>query len=736
MKKHLLSAFGFFCLALNITAQEERPANLRHPCNTFEAMEEGFLANPKLKAQFEASQAQFEIDYQKALQDKANNKNAKVAIPTYTIPVVFHIMGPQSVTDQVFVNLVSYFNRDFAMAGSDTTSINPAFKSIFSDSGIRFALAKRDPNGNCTNGIIRHNSDNIYWSQSSPAYNYSGTGTNRWPTNKYLNIYIVECISSMTYSCPTTGGAYIGGYTYLPGSTPYTSNGNMGDAIVLLRNQLAQGNPLDSRTISHEIGHWLNLLHTFGSSNNPKFNSPSDPGPSSCTSDQVNDTPPTGGYFSFCPAATTYTRDCSNLPNYENIMDYASCPKMFTDGQIARMTTALNSSTGGRNNLWTASNYTATGISSAFTCSPVANFISNKSNACTGATVTYTSTSFVGNSGGVSWVFQGGTPSTSTSTLQVVTYATPGTYSVSITATNSTGSNVKNATSYVNVVNGTGGNQVPLVADFEGATLPSSITVTNENAGSPGWIQHASNGANSTSKSIYINNASSSSTGGHIDYFETPIYDFTGTTGITLSYYYAYAKRTATQADTFKVQYSLDCGGIWSNVLGIPNTAAMATASGGTTTVAFTPTSSQWIYKNIVSSLLNTLNNKPSVKFRFWFKSDMVVGRSNNIYIDQININGNVVTGITELEKSMQMVIYPNPTSSSSNIEFTLSENQSAKISVVDLMGRTLEETSKTAGNNGLINYTINANNQLAAGVYFVNIDVNNQRISKKLIIE
>lgn len=729
MKKNLFTLIGL--TLLNFVSLAQNGLKLL-PCATYDAMELGFKADPSLKAQYELSQSQFEIAYAAEL-NKVNSA-AKVAVPVYTIPVVFHVMGNLTVTDQTFINLVSYINNDYAKTGSDVASIHASFASLYVDSEIRFALAQKDPTGKCTNGIIRHDTDNPTWSQTSPAYNYSGTGANRWPTNQYLNIYIVECISGPSSPCPPVS-SYIGGYTYLPGGTPYTANGNMGDAIVMLRNQLATTDPRDSRTLSHEIGHWLNLAHTFGSSNNPKFDPSAMPtGTFVCSTDNVSDTPPTGGYFSYCPS--TYSLDCTSLPNIENIMDYASCPKMFTQGQTTRMRTALQSATGGRNNLWTPANLLATGITSGYTCTAVANFEANKLANCTGGTVTYTSTSQYGTSGGILWNFEGGTPATSTATSQVVSYAAPGSYSVSLTATNSIGSNTLNKLSYVTISNPGVGPQVPVAYDFEGATLPSSITILNANASSVTWAQKTNNGANSTLKSIFINNASVSNIGGHLDVIETPIFNFSGTSNITLSYYYAYAKRVATQVDTFKIQYSLDCGGSWTNVLGFANTNAMATASGGTLSTAFNPSAAQWINKIITPALLGALNNKPSVKFRFYFRVDPSKTTANNMYLDQINITGSIVTAITELEKNMELVIYPNPTASSSTLDFNIEAGKQAKISVMDLTGRILEEQLKTSGNDGHISHTINPNGSLASGVYIVSIDVNNQRVSKKVIIE
>jgi hypothetical protein len=47
-----------------------------------------------------------------------------------------------------------------------------------------------------------------------------------------------------------------------------------------------------SRTLTHEIGHYLNLQHTWGSTNDPNV---------ACGDDLVDDTPITKGHFSTCP---------------------------------------------------------------------------------------------------------------------------------------------------------------------------------------------------------------------------------------------------------------------------------------------------------------------------------------------------------------------------------------------------------------------------------------------------
>ncbi len=714
MKKQFLTLLGSSLFLAGI-AQEN---GNKQPCSTYQVMEEAFKADPNLKLKYNLIQSQLEQEYQAEL---AKTQMAqRVAAVSYTIPVVFHIMGPQNIADQVFIDAIAQVNRDYGRKGADTGSVYPNFKSIYVDAEMVFALAKRDPNGNCTNGIIRHDNESIYWNQNGGAYNYSGTGTNRWPREKYLNVYIVNCIYGTGVTCPTTSGTYIGGYTYLPGSSPGVNS----DAIVYRSSELSG---LSTRALSHEIGHWFNLGHTFGSTNSPG---------STCGDDGVTDTPPTKGVLSQCPVSNS--NSCSgsgNLWNVENFMDYSSCPKNFTQGQVTRMRAAAASATAGRNNLWSAANLIATGITPGYTCAPVANFDANKKNVCAGNAVTFTNESELGTSGSVSWTFEGGTPATSTANAPVVTYAAPGTYSVSLVATNPSGNNTKTQTSYITVVQGAGGVLLPNTYDFEtGTGIPGGITVINNNAGSVAWAVNPSTGGNSTAQSMFLNNAAQASSGGHIDIFETPIYDFSNTTNVAFSYYYAYAKKVTAQADTFKVQYSVDCGGTWSNVLGVPNIGSMASASGGVQAASFSPTAAQWKQVSIPSSLLTALNNKPSVKFRFWFKSDAAAGSSNNIFIDQINLSGSV--GLNELEKSLDMMIYPNPTNASATVDFNTISGAKLKVSVMDIVGRIVEESENFNMNGNRASYTVNKNGTLAQGVYVINMYLGDQKVSKKLIIE
>jgi hypothetical protein len=94
-------------------------------------------------------------------------------------------------------------------------------------------------------------------------------------------------------------------------------------------------------TLTHEVGHWLELYHTFqgGCPTNPSHNG----------GDQVADTPAEASPNFLCPEPGDAPRDtCPADPGadpVQNFMDYSfdSCLTEFTTGQAARMQFAWNS---------------------------------------------------------------------------------------------------------------------------------------------------------------------------------------------------------------------------------------------------------------------------------------------------------------------------------------------------------------------------------------------------------
>ena len=99
------------------------------------------------------------------------------------------------------------------------------------------------------------------------------------------------------------------------------------------------------RTVTHEVGHWLNLRHIWGDDQNlAKPNDPNYPNLICSQGDFVNDTPNCAISNSGKPPFPHIT--CNNGPNgdlFYNYMDYSDDDQtiMFTKGQVERMNAAL-----------------------------------------------------------------------------------------------------------------------------------------------------------------------------------------------------------------------------------------------------------------------------------------------------------------------------------------------------------------------------------------------------------
>lgn len=241
----------------------------------------------------------------------------------FVIPVVFHIIH-RTLSDSLAVSQaisqLDILNQDFRKKNADTTKVEDGFSKA--DSRIEFCLARRTPNNEFTIGIEYYKTsiDNIGDRLANTSAMDSVTQVAPiWDADRYLNIWVCDM------------GPDLAGYAYPPGSPAYL------DGVVISNLNFGIGgkNELNfnlGRTATHEVGHWLNLLHPWG---------PSNANPSCTNGDRVSDTPEQDTIYNGCPTAPQFS--CSSKDMLSNFMGYVydRCMGNFTQGQSNRMRNAI-----------------------------------------------------------------------------------------------------------------------------------------------------------------------------------------------------------------------------------------------------------------------------------------------------------------------------------------------------------------------------------------------------------
>ncbi|WBX73008.1 PKD domain-containing protein [Tenacibaculum pacificus] len=157
-----------------------------------------------------------------------------------------------------------------------------------------------------------------------------------------------------------------------------------------------------------------------------------------------------------------------------------------------------------------------------------------------------------------SWSFPGGIPATSTDQNPVVDYNGPGSYDVTLTATNIYGSTTVSKTAFV--VLKTPQSQ-SFTEDFSGVFPPTDWTINNFDGGLEFEQANAGNGDNFC---MIMNNADNS-TVGELDEIMLPSLDLS--VGATDFYFdVAYTKYDDASPDKLKVLVSKDCGTTWATL--------------------------------------------------------------------------------------------------------------------------------------------------------------------------
>ncbi|MFD1551518.1 hypothetical protein DNU06_03560 [Putridiphycobacter roseus] len=664
------------------------------------------LENNAYRIQDSIDQVAFEIDYQSYLSSFSADDRS-----TYTIPVVVHVVhlgGVENISNAQINEAIETLNIDYNMLNSDLGNTVSAFSGITGNPSFEFVLATKDPNGNCHSGITRTASSTTFdTGMSNGSHDIVDAVVAQhgiWPQKDYLSIIV----------CIDPNGA--AGYTYRPSN--FFNPNQMYGAIFMRHDYMGTtgtSSNVARHTLSHEVGHWFNLAHCWGSTNSPGVGS-------SCSSDDnVTDTPNTIGWSSCNTAGVS----CGSLDNVQNIMEYSYCSTMFTDGQAARMQTALLNSTAGRDNLSTSANLIASGVSNNTEEICEAIFTQTNSISCAGSSIEFSDIS-VHNITTRAWSFPGGTPSTSTDSNVVVSYNSPGQYPVTLTVSNASNQETVTLINSISVLD-VPGESLPYFEGFENqSAFPDNISFSIDNPNNDfGW--EVTNSTGSTGNhSLFLNNYSAN--GIDVDKFISGAIDLGNLTAnhtVAFEFKYAYHKKDALDDEYLKFFVSNDCGETWVLRKSIHGSFLNSNVQNS----SYAPADEDW--KTVVVNNINDVYFVPNFRYKFEFSSS----EGNNIYIDDINIVSPDYVGLdgTQNEGLAFASLYPNPTNGNSNLTLRGYDNMNISVTLYDINGARIQEMINTTVTNDNLSLQLETAS-LAKGVYLVNIKSDNKFETLKLI--
>ncbi len=245
------------------------------------------------------------------------------------IPVVVHVVYndvSQRISEAQVQSQIDVLNEDFGRRNADSVNTPLIFRSRAANTGIRFCLAKTDPDGNITTGINYVQTSTTAFSNNDDIKQDIAGGSDAWDVSKYFNIWVGNLSGSLlgyaefpSTPLPSTYGVVIN----------YKAFGRIGTASP----------PYNlGRTATHEIGHCFYMFHIWGDE------------PGCQADDDINDTPLQKDHNFGCPpfpqgpsrpGGSCDSSDVSSM--YMNFMDYTDddCMNMWTKQQSTEMNAAI-----------------------------------------------------------------------------------------------------------------------------------------------------------------------------------------------------------------------------------------------------------------------------------------------------------------------------------------------------------------------------------------------------------
>ena len=432
-----------------------------------------------------------------------------------TIPVVFHVVyssSAQNISDAKCQAQIDQLNLDYARLNADAANTPSAFASLAANTNIQFCLAVRDPNGNSTTGVIHKSTTSTSFSTNDRVKYSAQGGDDAWPASSYLNIWtcnlsggvlgyaqfpggtaatdgVVVLYSSVgSVASPTTATPYNKGRTathevghwlnlyhiwgddgtscsgsdnvndtpnqssenYGCPSYPHTDNCSASSPGVMFMNYMDYTDDGCMNMFTQGQSSRMNALFASGGARVGLLSSQGcvPLGPPCDLATGLNTTNVTANTATFNWTAV------NGAASYTIQYRPVGTSTWLTGTSTTASYNAINL-TQNTNYEWQVKTICSNGGSSQFTSSitfytsgpPVANFRSDVTSTCTGA-IKFTDLS-TGAPTGWLWSFGDGTTSTSQNPTHL--YITNGTFTVSLTVTNTYGTNTATTNNYITV---------------------------------------------------------------------------------------------------------------------------------------------------------------------------------------------------------------------------------------------------------------------------------------------
>ena len=688
-------------------------------CGTMDRLEANFIQNPALRK-----------SYKEQLQNFNKNVNTRVAqsknlnsvskeydnTTTYIIPIVFHVVVADQtlVTDAQLMAQLDVLNKTFAGTNADASGLPSYFKPLFGHSKIQFCLAQRTPDDEITNGIDRISTTKASFSHMNDGVKYTNSGgTEIWNGDKYFNVWVCALANNLL------------GY----GTFPDDGKPNEQGVVIEYRSLPGGsfGNYNDGKTLTHETGHYFNLIHIWGDDDG------------ACTgTDYIDDTPNQANFSSGCYSGIK-TDNCTPNGNgilYQDYMDYSydKCLVLFTALQEARMETAL------------LNNRSSLIISDG--CTPVIQMpldaqlktiVTPGKRICTN---NFTPTVLLRNMGIqtlssviISTVIDNGTPvkfnwSGTLNSLAKIAVTintinlTSGIHKLKIYVSSpNMGVDQNNKNDTINTTIQYYDAVANIKEGFEGNTFPPQAWDIVNPDNDVTW-KKATGIAHTGNNCVMIDNFNNTNIGQQ-DYLRLPDLNLAGADSAYFSFQVAASTFTPVTTagnnwDTLEVVVSTDCGVTYTSLYKKWGASLITTDNEKTT--EFKPATSEWRKDSInITSYINS--GKLILAFR------NTTGNENNIYLDDINIRTQIINPNL---KASGFLVTPNPAKNIITVQFYPNPTNLISVQLYNLTGQKLAEKSILTG-QGIPAYNFNISNY-PAGAYFVRAVFTDKVIIKKLI--